>query len=62
MVEHKSERKFNEHSEFKEIWKDVSLRLILEDRSNGRYQFVASNLGFEVFLEKKEHLKKGVLK
>ena len=42
--------------------KGVSLRLILEDKDNGGYQFVGSNLGFEIFLGKREHHKKGLLK
>ena len=30
--------------------------------NNTVYYFVGSNLGFEIFLEKREHQKKGVLK
>ena len=69
MVEHTRCRKFSEHSgerqnpkEFKEIWKDVSLRLILEKKGKGGYQFIGSNLGVKIFLKKREHHEKGVLK
>ena len=47
---------------FKEIWKDVTLRLILEDKDNGCYRFVGSNLGVGIFLKKREHHKKGMFK
>ena len=64
MVEHTIYRKFKEHiwREIKDIWKDVSLRLILKDKDKGGYQFVGSNLGIEILLKKREHHKKGVLK
>ena len=42
--------------------KGVSLRLILEDKDKGGYQFVGFNLGFEIFSGKREHHKKGLLK
>ena len=42
--------------------KGVSLRLILEDKDKGGYQFVGSNLGVEIFLKKREHHKKVVMK
>ena len=40
----------------------MSLRLILEDKDKGGYQFVDSNLGVEIFLEKREHHEKSMLK
>ena len=43
------------------MWKDVSLRLILEGKDMGGYQFVGSSLEVDIFLKKREH-KKGVLK
>ena len=46
---------------FKEIWKDVSLRLILKHKSGKQYWF-GSNLGVEIFLKKREHQKMDVLK
>ena len=49
-------------SAFKEIQKDVSLRLVLEDKDKGGYQFVGFNLGVGILLKKREHHKKGVLK
>ena len=42
--------------------KGVSLRLILEDKDKGGYQFVGSNLGVEIFSEKRGHHKRVVLK
>ena len=36
-------------NQFIKIWKDVSLRLTLEDKDKGGYQFVGSNLGVEIF-------------
>ena len=48
--------------EFKEIWKDVSLRLILEDKNKRGYHFVGSNLGIEIFLKKGAHHEQGMLK
>ena len=42
--------------------KGVSLRLILEDKGKGGYQFVGSNLGVEILSETRGHHKKGVLK
>ena len=42
--------------------KDVSLRLILEEKGKGGYQFIGSNLGVKIFLKKREHHEKGVLK
>ena len=39
---------------FKEIWNDVSLRLILKDKDGKKHclPFVGSNLGVEIFFEK----------
>ena len=48
--------------EFKEIWKDVSLRLTLEDKNKGGYQFVGSNLGVEIFFKKRPHHEQDMLK
>ena len=48
--------------EFKEIWKDVSLRLILEDKNKGGYHFIGSNLGIDIFLKKGAHHEQGMLK
>ena len=48
--------------EFKEIWKDVSLRLTLEDKNKGGYQFVGSNLGVEIFFKKRAHHEQDMLK
>ena len=42
--------------------KDVSLRLILEEKGKGGYQFIGSNLGVKIFLKKRKHHGKGVLK
>ena len=42
--------------------KGVSLRLILEDKDKGGYQFVGANLGVEIFSEKRGHHKRVVLK
>ena len=49
-------------NELKKIQKDVSLRLVLEDKYKGDYQFVGFNLGVGILLKKREHHKKGVLK
>ena len=72
MVKYTSQRKFNRYSgerqcpkEFKDIGKDVSLRLILWRTrvvSNTVYHFVSCNMGVEIFLKKREHHKKGALK
>ena len=47
-------------NEFIKIWKDVSMRLTLEDKDKGGYQFVGSNLGLR-FFEKEGKSKKGCI-
>ena len=49
-------------SAFKEIQKDVSLRLVLEDKDKSGYQFVGFTLGVGILLKKREHHKKSALK
>ena len=71
MVEYTSQKKFNKHSgerynpkEFKEIWKDVSLRLILEDKGGKQHCLPISwfwTWGWDIF-EKEGTSKKGCVK
>ena len=53
---------WREKKEFQEIWKEVSLRLILDDKDKGGYQVSGFKLGLEIFFKKREHIKKVVLK
>ena len=65
MAEHKSLMSILERwspNEFKEIQKDVSLRLVLEDKDKSGYQFVGFTLGVGILLKKREHHKKSALK